>query len=249
MAIIIPLKSKNMGSTRKNRSNQVTSDIADRMTEMEVKFQEGIEKLRSEYILVSNGRQPDINEPVVFEEKLKNLETKVKNELQILKDEMANLLTKVSHNEKIINKRAQNNNEKKRMFRDIPENQTSTENLMDTLINLTNEKLNVNITKNEIAHCYRIRNHQTKQGSTYAPPVIVEYIHQWRRDEIFFNKKMMKGSGITICEVLTSENYNLFMKVRKKFGNQAWTIGGNIFVFHKNKKIRISDEQSLQKLL
>lgn len=59
----------------------------------------------------------------------------------------------------------------------------------------------------------------------------------------------MKGSEFVVCEVLTKNRYDLFLRVKKMFDkNSVWTIKGNIIVFINNTKFHVNSEEDLLKL-
>lgn len=240
-----------MVRTRNNSSSsQETHDLATKMAQMEAKIQQGLDKLRGEYIQQKNSGTSSGQNTDNFEEKLKCFEVTVKKDIEMLKMDIKSLQSEIRHNKSRIEDFMKINNNKKLMFRGIPED--NPQNLQDQIISFIQARFNINISRNEINSCYRLkkRPENNKPAGKRSPvqPVIVEFITQWRRDEIYFAKKQLKGTRFLVCEVLIRPQYDLFLKVREKFKNQAWTAKGNIFVFHNNKKTQITDENALGKL-
>lgn len=234
-----------MGGTRKNPSNETPSDLTERMTKIEAKLQQGLEKLRKDYI---DHNATGSSSPSVFEEKLKSFEYEIRAEIKRMNENILLIQSKVSKNERNINKIMHGNNNKKLLFRGIPENNGRLD-IKEDLLSMIHKNLGVNIDKNEIASCYRLKRKNNKQEENRPSPLIVEFVTQWRRDEIFYNKNRLKGKNIMVCEMLSTENYSLLLKVREKFKNKSWTDRGRILVFHNNRKIQIADEKQLEELV
>lgn len=72
-------------------------------------------------------------------------------------------------------------------------------------------------------------------------PIIVKFCSYRKRSEVFFNKKRLKGSGMTLREDLTKVRHGLLREAIGKFGvSSVWTIDGVIFVKVGNVKHRIT---------
>ena len=83
-----------------------------------------------------------------------------------------------------------------------------------------------------------------------SPSVIVRFKYRANRNDVFFNKKFLKGSKIRITEHLTPSNIELLEKVQKYVGvRQSWTRNGKIFATISDKKHQIKDLTELDKLI
>lgn len=101
-----------------------------------------------------------------------------------------------------------------------------------------------NITKSDINACYKF----SSKSSVKIPLVCIEFCQQWKRNEIFNNKKNLKGTKIMLSEVLTSGQLQLFSKCKTKFKRNCWTINGNIFVLHDNIKTLVNSNHVFEKI-
>lgn len=238
-----------MGGTRRNPDTQDTSNtiIQERMSKMEIKFQEGLDKLRKDYI-EQNSSTFDQGIPASLEKKLKQFEIEIKEDIKNLKEELLSIQSRIQKNEQQVDKIQNSSNNKKLLLRGVPEKDNSSD-MTKELLNIFNKKMNLNIQPTELVTCYRLRKNDNKQKDNKPSPVIVEFVTQWRRDEIFFSKSRLKGSNLLISEVLRRDEIQLFQKVRQAFGNNSWTKRGKVFALHNNKKIHIQDENHLSLLI
>ncbi|XP_045477886.1 uncharacterized protein LOC123683034 [Harmonia axyridis] len=215
-----------MGGTRRNPDTQDTSNtiIQERMSKMEIKFQEGLDKLRKDYI-EQNSSTFDQGIPASLEKKLKQFEIEIKEDIKNLKEELLSIQSRIQKNEQQVDKIQNSSNNKKLLLRGVPEKDNSSD-MTKELLNIFNKKMNINIQPTELVTCYRLRKNDNKQKDNKPSPVIVEFVTQWRRDEIFFSKSRLKGSNLLISEVLRRDEIQLFQKVRQAFGNNSWTKRG-----------------------
>ncbi|KAK9873698.1 hypothetical protein WA026_023859 [Henosepilachna vigintioctopunctata] len=77
-----------MGGTRKNPSRQAPPDIAGKLSEMEAKFQQGLDKLREDYITNRNNSESAAQDSPDFKEKLKLFELQIEADMERLKEEI-----------------------------------------------------------------------------------------------------------------------------------------------------------------
>ena len=70
----------------------------------------------------------------------------------------------------------------------------------------------------DIAHTLRTRNKKSK------PVLLIKFCNRWVRDMIFFNKKDLRGSGISISEHLTPFTRQLLAAAQTSYGvDNVWT--------------------------
>ena len=81
-------------------------------------------------------------------------------------------------------------------------------------------------------------------------PIIIKFSTYRKRQEIFSNKKKLKGSGLVLTENLTKTRMHLLAKAKEIVGvKNCWTVDGRIVAIRRDKKIvTISREQHLEKL-
>lgn len=80
--------------------------------------------------------------------------------------------------------------------------------------------------------------------------VIVKFVSYRQRDVIFRKKKLLKGSGVTIKEDLTSARVKLLKLAEQKFGfKNTWTRDGKIYVSSNNQIKMISSFEDINKIM
>ena len=80
-------------------------------------------------------------------------------------------------------------------------------------------------------------------------PIIIKFSAYRKRQEIFSNKKKLKGSDLLLTENLTKTRMHLLTKAREIVGvKNCWTVDGRIVAIRRDKKIvTISREEHLEK--
>jgi hypothetical protein len=73
------------------------------------------------------------------------------------------------------------------------------ENICDIIIQLCADKLNINISINDINKCHRFGTFKLNKKR----PVLLSLVHNRIKSNIFSNVKNLKGTGISICDDLT----------------------------------------------
>lgn len=99
------------------------------------------------------------------------------------------------------------------------------------LVKKSNDPGNYSITKNSFSQCYRIGT----KNSDKPRPVAIQFTRIWLRNWIFYNKRLLKGSGMLITERLNRDRLKLFKQVRS-VNKEAWTVNGRIYVSLGNNK-------------
>lgn len=223
---------------------QVQTDLVSKMEDMEANFKKGLEQLRSEYIQPND----DLGKSD-FAQKFKEFEIKTKESIAQLKKEVLALHASTDNIKNELDKLKKQNNFKKLVFHGIPEK--NQQNLFDDICDVATTYLNLDLTKNDISSCARIgKNRSTTnnqlQNQNKVRPVVVEFTTQWKRDDVFYAKKKFKNSGILVSEMLVKHQFDLFLKTREIYKNNAWTNRGDIFVAINNKKVCIKNVNDLQ---
>lgn len=126
------------------------------------------------------------------------------------------------------------------------------ENLIVDISDLLNEKLQVNIQQNDIFNCYRLGAKKlvnTNGARNNKPrPVIIEFTTMWKRNEIYKNKSLLKGSKLIFSEVLTPNRYKLLQEAKELYQKDCWVRNGRIIINKNNKKHYISDSVELHNI-
>lgn len=116
------------------------------------------------------------------------------------------------------------------------------ENICPLVCSFLNSKLRTDLTENDINSCYRLgRKSAVNEGR--ARPVAIQFVHRWKRDRVFGDKKKLKGSGVVLYEMLTTYKVELLKKAKQVLGvKKCWTWRGNIYVNINGAKTRIDSE-------
>ena len=80
--------------------------------------------------------------------------------------------------------------------------------------------------------------------------IMVKFCSYRDRSKVFYDKKMLKSSGVTITESLTKTRMDLLKEVQRIVGKEnSWTIDGNIFVKKGKNIVRISKRSEAESLM
>ncbi|KAI5707741.1 hypothetical protein M8J76_006692 [Diaphorina citri] len=124
----------------------------------------------------------------------------------------------------------------------IPEE--SKENTVDVVIRNLNSKLGFTLTRKDIDACHRLKQHGNKNKPR---SIICKFTSRLVRDDVFYSKKKLKGSKISIKEDLTRERMQLYKKITEKINYKSvWTARGVIYVMFNNKKFRFTNEDEFE---
>ena len=119
--------------------------------------------------------------------------------------------------------------------------------------NILNEKLGIILNKDDIKRSHRIgqvRSQRSTRATTAKHrPIIIKFIHFHKRQNVYKNKRKLKGTGITVTESLTSLRLELYQAATAKFGrNTVWTTEGRILTKINNEILCIKDLDMLESL-
>lgn len=85
-----------------------------------------------------------------------------------------------------------------------------------------------------------------KVESNAKQHIIVKFASYRDKHSVMRNRRMLKGSGITISENLTKARVTLLKSAQETFGREhVWTMDGVVWVKHMNRKYRITHEAEL----
>ncbi|XP_039745700.1 uncharacterized protein LOC120623645 [Pararge aegeria] len=89
------------------------------------------------------------------------------------------------------------------------------------------------LTEAKLSYCKRLG--QLKDGK--ARVVLIKFSDLSIRNQVWFSKKQLKGTGVTLSEFLTKERHDAFQAARQKFGvSRCWTRDGSIIVLGADNK-------------
>lgn len=100
------------------------------------------------------------------------------------------------------------------------------------------------LSREAINQCYRFGK---KSGDRPARPIAVQFSNVWVRNEVFYNKKLLRGSRTLLTEMLTKETLHLYKQVRA-VNKSAWTFNGRIYVAYEGKRTLIGSQEDVDAL-
>lgn len=110
------------------------------------------------------------------------------------------------------------------------------ENITAEVTTLIKTKLNIDLKYEDICCCHRLK---SKENGT--PPVIVKFTRRSKRNEVFREKKKLKGTKIVIREDLTRARATAVRDLVKLYTNKnIFTNNANIFIKLNNEIHKIS---------
>lgn len=170
---------------------------------------------------------------------------KMTNRFDTIDDTLKSLDAKLSHLEDVeqnnvkqiisINEKLDELNQKSRMnsLRLVGIKEETNENLLSKVLHLLNDGLKIKCNTFEINRVFRIG--KFSQNDKKPRSVIVDFVSNMKRNEIYKAKTNLKGTGIFINEDLTDFRFKLLQAARKKFGiKDAWSQNCRIFVKRGN---------------
>lgn len=168
-----------------------------------------------------------------FEQQVHNTLSSIKGDIAILQKESIRHSNHVNHNSVVLHGVA--DDEKTDLYESIQ--------------SIFATKLDIPITKSDINFCYRLGQSNKHQNSAKPRPVVVCLCHRWKRDQIFFNKKRLKGSKLLITELLCVGSLQLFKSAQEHFKGACWTVGGKVYVLVKGRRVYVESVNVLEDII
>lgn len=118
------------------------------------------------------------------------------------------------------------------LFHGVPE--TKEEDAVKVVMCIAGEHLrSIGLQHEQLSRAHRMG----RTSSTRPRPILVHFSSVQVRDEAWYSKSCLKGTGITVSEFLTGRRHRLFMAAREKLGiSKCWTSGGRIVALGPNGK-------------
>ena len=111
--------------------------------------------------------------------------------------------------------------------------ETNDENMDSLVLRMINQKLDVNITENEIDRSHRIGR---KKDGQRPRPIIVKLTRYNTRKKAFASKRKLKRTGFSITQSLMAKRMEQLNKAREKHGfTNVWTTDGRILFKRPNE--------------
>lgn len=115
------------------------------------------------------------------------------------------------------------------------------EDIREEILSIFKVKMGINLCKNEIDCCFRIGAKSDK-----TRPVLVKFVTNKGKNEVYYRKKQLKGTNIIIREDLTKERNQVVKSAVETLGaKKVWTKNGLIYVLVKNNIKQVSNMKKL----
>ena len=105
--------------------------------------------------------------------------------------------------------------------------ETKTEDINEMVLDVINNKLYIEMSQISIDRKYRLG--KRKDPGQKSRAIILKFTRYKNRHHVFTNKKLLKGSGISVKESLTLKTVEHLKKAREQHGfANVWTLDGKI---------------------
>lgn len=110
------------------------------------------------------------------------------------------------------------------LFHGVPE--AKDEDAVEVVINIASKHLrSMGLQPEHVSRAHRMG----RSSSQKPRPILVKLCNVRMRDQIWFSKTSLKGTGVTMSEFLTKRRHRIFVAAREKLGvSKCWTSGGRI---------------------
>lgn len=210
-----------------NISRQITKTLSDEFSKMK----EELTTIKSQIIQLQGENDMLKNKYELIESKINNVKCDSKETTNI--DGNTNIFNKVMSLEQIT---------KSRQLRITGLPESNNNNLKENLKYFFQNSLSVQV--DSIEFCTRVG----QEADGKDRPVVVAFGSMQERNDVFYNKKKLKGQSIVIREELTKFKYGLYKYAREKFGNKTWTKNGRIIVHSEGKKLTVESIRTIDEI-
>lgn len=197
-----------------------------KVSDLQLYFEGELSKFRSE---LSTVKTPDL--PLSSDERLDALvvrfdmfEAAIRSQMQSLLGQIENVKKQCDRLSVALDNSLQETCISKLLLFGIQERKD--ENLFAEVSSVIATKLKIALEETDIISCYRFGS--KKSDDKFHRPVLVHFTRVRKRNEIFSNKRLLKGTKIVIAELLSPLRYEVYKAVKSKVGKHCWTNGGRI---------------------
>lgn len=189
-------------------------------------FSDELNKFKSE---ITKVKSPAIDTEADDGSKLQMLinrfeffKTTVDNRLKSIESQVDILRQSIENIDERLDTIVQHGNRNKVLIFGVQEQ--SGEKLQDRIVEIVNSKLSTTLQITDMDFCYRIG----KKTDKVARPVLVGFVNTWKRNDIFYSRKLFKGTKISISEVLSPVRLQTYKIVKQRFEKECWANRGKI---------------------
>lgn len=192
------------------------------------KFRDEIQKIRTPEV-VTNNDGTALNTLI---HRFDFFEAAIKNEVNKLQDQITEIKKDFENANYRIDLMAQNESRNKLLLHGLQER--SNEDLFDEVKNIIDNQLDIKLEKGDINVCYRYGKRSRKANAERCRPVLIHFVNLWKRNEVFYKKKLLRGTKLVLTEHLSPLRLNLYKTVKHRFGKNSWTKDCKIGFIHNN---------------
>lgn len=238
----------------KSSGNKPSLKMLDtKVSDLQALFQAEIDKFRGELSVAKtpeNVGEFDFNNLASLGDRFSAFEAFIKSEIVNLQNLIKNMSERQNDFESLLDDKVQDSYRRSLLITGFKESES--ENLYDVVLKLFVEKFSITVNKEDIDICYRLgsrkKRNGDKQGSVDARPVVVKFLHGWKRDEIYREKRRLKGSGVVFHEMLSPKRNDLRKSVSRRF-EKCWTFRGRVGFVFNSTVYYVSTHDQLSRIL
>lgn len=236
-------KKTNRQNSNPGSAGASTSQLNERVTEMEEVLKSGLMEIKSQ--ITSGSYPPEFLDGVT--EKLEMLKNSMMQSITALRSELLKIVSKNSDIERSLMVGKQQSLLNNIVISGVPEE--PDEDLLQVVLRLINSKVinnhrKLTITNMHINYCQRLGKKDDRRKK--PRPISVSFVNRWMRDLTFNSKKQLKGSGVVIAEHLIKSKFDIFNKARDKFGvTSCWTWKGDVYVCKNGERKQIRSDKDI----
>ena len=126
----------------------------------------------------------------------------------------------------------------------LPNSHDNYSKFLEMLLSIINQSLGLRLSTNliDIAHPLP----KARNGKV---PITIKFLRRLDRNNVFWKKKMLAGSGLALTESLTKMRLALFTETQSLIGkNKVWTFKGTIYFEINSKREAIQTQLDLYSL-
>lgn len=212
--------------TSKNSGKPTVKELDTRVQDLHSYFNSELKKFRSEISKVKTpesiiGTGDDEVGVETFVQKFSFFEATIKNELQKLQRQVTALKMESEKIQCKLDDSVQYQFRNRLLMHGLEEKAGGD--LYSEVKNIFKNKLDIHIEKTDVNICYRFGKKRRTTDKRTSRPVLLEFVNLWMRNEVYYKKKLLKGTNLLITEYLSPHRYEVYKIVKSRFGKECWT--------------------------
>ncbi|CAH1964598.1 unnamed protein product [Acanthoscelides obtectus] len=133
---------------------------------------------------------------------------------------------------------------RRKSFRIVGMKESHGISVLEQVLTLCEDNLKTRVLEENIENCFWLGRKKNEQRS-----VLFTVNSHNLKMKLLRNRKLLKGSGITLTEDMSPARYKLYQKAVQKWGKQkTWFYNGEIWVKLRDNKLQIKTEEDLNNM-